>query len=98
MIAYGIQSSSTAIVGAHIGAGRIETAKLYYKSILSLSSIILAIELTLLLNFRKEIFSFFTKNDDILNVGLSATIFTIIVISQDFIQGVLYGTIKALTQ
>lgn len=65
MIAYGIQSSSCAIVGAHIGAGRIESAKLYFKSILALSSIILVIELILLLTFRKEIFTFFTENEDI---------------------------------
>ena len=97
-IPYGIQSSTTAIIGAEIGAGRVNTAKRYYKSIQVLGLFVNGLMLSLQFVFRRQILSIFTNNEEIINIGADMMWFSIIVNGLDFQQGLLYGVIKALVK
>ena len=46
--------------------------------------------------FQRQILSVFTVNEEVIDNGLESMKIAIMVITQDFIHQILYGTVKAL--
>lgn len=78
--------------------GQIEEAKNLQKGLRTFAMIVNCLELLIFYNIRDKMILIFTTEERLLELTNSVMIVALIVIAQDFQQGSMYGTLKALGQ
>lgn len=98
LLPYGIKQTSTALIGKCIGASKIKKAWNYYKHICVFAVAVMIVQYSLLWFNREYASKIFTEEEDVHKMMEKIIGLAIIVMSLDFIQESLCGTIKALCQ
>lgn len=97
-VPYGIQQAGCALVGEKIGAGEVHEAKQLQKLLTTFASFVNCLELIFFYFVRDSFILIFTTQRELIELTDAIIYVVLIVIAQDFQQGALYGTLKALGQ
>lgn len=83
-------------MGRQIGAGNKSKAQKYFKATMSLSSILCFIQTTAIYFSSGPLMRLFTNSKELQMMAEALWLPFAIVTAQDFFQGCIYGTVKAL--